>query len=49
MAQTKEQKKEAIEKLKENISKQKSIVFVAYEGLKAPDIFGLKKILKEAG
>jgi len=49
MAQTKEQKKESLENLKENIDKQKSMVFVAYEGLKASDILELKKILKEAG
>jgi len=49
MSQTKEQKKETVEKLKENIDKQKSIVFVAYEGLKASDIFNLRKILKKAG
>ena len=48
MPQTKEQKKEIIEKLKENIDKQKSIVFVAYEGMKASDIFDLRKTLKKA-
>lgn len=48
MAQTKEQKKEIIEKLKENIDKQKSMIFVAYEGLKAQEIFDFRKTLKEA-
>ncbi len=49
MPQTKEQKKKIIEKLKENVAKQKSMVFVAIEGLKAKDAFDLRKRLKEAG
>lgn len=49
MAQTKEQKKNSLEKITENIDKQKSMVFVDYKGLKASDIFKLRKILKEAG
>ena len=49
MPQTKEQKQENLKEIKENIDKQKSMVFVAYEGLKASNILELKKILKEAG
>lgn len=49
MAKTKEQKKEDVKKLTENIDKQKSMIFVAYEGLKAPDMFELRKRLKGAG
>ncbi len=49
MALNKEQKKRIVEKLKENIDKQKSMVFVAIEGLKASDIFNLRRTLKEAG
>jgi large subunit ribosomal protein L10 len=48
MPKTKDQKKEDVKKLKDNIDKQKSMVFAAYEGLKAADMFNLRKILKEA-
>ena len=48
MPQTKEQKKKILKKLKENVDKQKSMVFVAIEGLKAASIFDLRKRLKEA-
>ena len=47
MAKTKEQKKKIIEELRENIDKQKSMVFVAFEGLKTSDIFNLRKKLKK--
>lgn len=49
MAQTKEQKKKSLENIKENIDKQKSMVFIAYEGLKASDMFQLRNTLKQAG
>lgn len=49
MAQTKEQKQKKLEQIRENIDKQKSMVFAAYQGLKAADIFNFRKILKEAG
>jgi len=49
MPQTKEQKKKSLQELTKNIDKQKSMVFVAYEGLKATDMFKLRRILKEAG
>jgi len=47
MALTKEQKKNIVEKLKKNIDKQKAMVFVAVEGLKAAEIFDLRKSLKQ--
>lgn len=49
MAQTKEQKQKKLEQIRESIDKQKSMVFAAYEGLKAADAFNLRKILKQAG
>lgn len=48
MALTKEQKKKIVEDLKENIAQQKSMVFVAIEGLKAAELFDLRKRLKAA-
>ncbi len=48
MPQTKEQKKKILEELKERIDRQKSVVFVAIEGLKAKDIFSLREALKAA-
>jgi len=48
MALTREQKKKIIERLKENIDKQKSMVFVSLENLKAKEIFDLRKKLKES-
>lgn len=48
MALTKEQKQKIVEKLKENIAQQKSMVFVAMEGLKAKELFDLRKRLKAA-
>ena len=49
MPQTKKQKKETVQKIEKNIDEQKSIIFVSYKGLKAPDIFNFKKMLKEMG
>jgi len=49
MPQTKEQKKKNIEQIKENIDKQKSIIFVDYQGLKASDLFNLRNCLKKSG
>jgi len=49
MPQTKEQKKSIVDKLGKNIKEQKSMVFVDYQGLKASDIFNLRKKLKEKG
>jgi len=48
MPQTKEQKKKILEELKERIDRQKSVVFVAIEGLKAKDVFSLRETLKAA-
>lgn len=49
MPQTKEQKKKIIEKLEKNIEEQKAMVFVDYQGLKAADVFSLRRKLKEKG
>ena len=46
MPLTKEQKQKVVEDLKEKIDKQKSMVFVAVEGLKAKELFDLRKKLK---
>ncbi|MFH1656824.1 MAG: 50S ribosomal protein L10 [Candidatus Nealsonbacteria bacterium] len=47
MPLTKEEKKQVIENLKEKIDKQKSIVFVSIENLKAKDFNELRSQLKE--
>ncbi len=47
MPLTKEQKQKIVEELKEKVDKQKSMVFVAVERLKASDIFDLRKKLGE--
>jgi len=47
MPLTKEQKKEIIEKLKEKVSRQKAMVFVAIENLKAEELFALRRDLKK--
>ena len=49
MALTKEQKNNILEILKNNIDKQKSIIFVDVAGLKANDLYNLRRELKEAG
>jgi len=49
MPLTKEQKKVIVDKLKDNIDRQKSIVFVDIAGLKADDLYSLRNELKEAG
>jgi len=48
MPQTKEQKKKIVQELEEKIDKQKSMVFVSISGLKASEIFDLRKRLKQA-
>lgn len=47
MALKKEQKKKIVEQLEENIGGQKAMVFAAIEGLKANELFVLRKKLKE--
>jgi len=47
MAKTKEQKKEVIEKLRENLEKQKVMFFVDFQKLKAEELFDLRQKLKE--
>jgi len=49
MALTKEQKQKQIKELKENILKQKSLIFVDFSKVNSKDMFGLRKNLKEAG
>ena len=48
MALTKAQKKKIIEDLKEKISRQKIMIFVAISGLKVKDLFDLRKRLRQA-
>ncbi len=47
MAKTKEQKKKNFEELKENIKKEKIVIFVDFTGLKVTDMFELRKKLKK--
>ena len=47
MPLTREQKEKIVKELKENIERQKTIVFVAIEGLKAKEVFDLRKRLKQ--
>jgi len=47
MALTKTQKQKILEDLKEKIAKQKAIIFVDFSGLKAKDLFDLRKRLKK--
>jgi len=49
VALTKEQKKRAVEDLKKNIDKQKSIVFVDFSKVNSKDIFAFRRKLKAAG
>ena len=48
MALKKEQKKEIVKGIKENIDKQKSVVFVGIKNIKAKEIFDLRNLLKKA-
>lgn len=48
MALTKEQKQKVVNNLKEKIDQQKSMVFVAVEGLKSGQLFDLRKRLRQA-
>jgi len=47
MPLTKEQKKNIVKELKDNIAEQKTMVFVSVKGLKASELFDLRKQLKE--
>lgn len=49
MALTKEKKRKSLKDLKENISKQKSVIFVDFAKVNSKDLFDLRKKLKEAG
>ena len=46
MPLTREQKKKIIEDLKEKVAKQKAMVFVSIQGIKAKELFDLRKKLK---
>jgi len=47
MALTKKQKQKIIDKVKENLEKQKILLFIGIAGLKAEDMLNLRKKLKE--
>lgn len=49
MALTKAQKQKIVEDLAQNLSRQKSLVFVDFKGLKVKDMAYLRKKIKEAG
>jgi len=49
MALNKEQKKEVVKKLEENLAKQKAIFFIDFQKLKAKELFALRNRLKEKG
>ena len=49
MALLKEQKQKVLKDLKENIAKQKSVVFVDFTKVNSGDLFSLRNKLKEAG
>lgn len=48
MAKTKQQKQEIVEKLEQNLEKQKAIYIVDFQNLKASDLFDLRQKLKDA-
>lgn len=49
MALTKEKKQKNLKNLKENISKQKSVIFADFSKVNSSDLFSLRKKLKESG
>lgn len=49
MALTRQQKEKIIDKLKNDIAKQKAMFFVDFKGLKVKDLFKLREKLKEVG
>ncbi len=49
MAKTKEEKKEIVKELEDNLDKQKSTYFIDFKGLPAQDLFKMRKKLKEKG
>lgn len=49
MPKTKEQKKQILEELKENLIAQKSIVFIGFRGLNVAALSNLRKNIKKAG
>jgi len=49
MALTREKKNQIIAEVKENLEKQKGMIFIDFSGLDSEDVFKLRKTLKEAG
>jgi len=49
VALTKEQKTKQVKSIKENVSKQKSVIFVDFSKVPSKELFSLRKSLKEAG
>ena len=49
MALTKEKKQKSLTDLKNNIAKQKSVIFADFSKVNSKDLFSLRKQLKEAG
>ncbi len=49
MAKTKKQKKEMINEIEDGLDKQKSVYFIDYKGVKADDLFKIRKEIKEKG
>jgi len=49
VALTKEKKQTSLKGIKDNIAKQKSIIFVDFSKVNSKDLFDLRKKLKEAG
>lgn len=47
MALTRKQKEKIVEELKENVDRQKAMVFVDFSGLKTAELFALKNMLSE--
>ena len=49
MALTKQRKQDNLKSIKENISKQKSVIFADFSKVNSKDLFNLRKTLKAAG
>ncbi|MBD3208771.1 MAG: 50S ribosomal protein L10 [Candidatus Nealsonbacteria bacterium] len=49
MAKTKEQKKQALEEIKDKVDRQKVLMFVEFSGLQVNDMFELRNKLKNSG
>ncbi|MBI1984557.1 MAG: 50S ribosomal protein L10, partial [Candidatus Wildermuthbacteria bacterium] len=49
MPKTKAQKEEILKKIRENLDKQKAMVFVDFAGIKVKELLGFRKQLKQLG